>query len=440
MLLLAFHFPPDRRVSSLRALRFARYLPDEGWDPVVVAGASSDPAAPAEREESFLPPNGVPVVRAPLRSPLPCIAAPFRALRQWRSPTRTPERHRPPATEAPGGPLRWARDLLFFTPDAYAWWLPSALLATRQAVRRFRPEVLLATAPPATTLAVGLAASRWCRLPLVVDIRDPLIRTPWAARSLTSVRRGVLTALERSAMRRAAAVIVTTTTLADELAAEYPDQERSRLQVIPNGFDPLDRELIESLPNKPVGGDEILLLHPGTLYVERDLRPVIEAIARLDAAGVRIGLRQLGRRWGDDPMPLARQLGVADRVEVFDAVSRSKAFLHMAAADLFLLLQPRTALQVPAKLFEMLLFDRPVVAVTDRGETAELVRRYELGTLAASSHPGEIAEAILAAVERRQELPSRRGRAAALIDFDGRRLSAQLARRLSEVADRGPRE
>jgi hypothetical protein len=38
VLMIAFHFPPAAMSSGhLRTLAFARYLPDSGWDPIVLS-------------------------------------------------------------------------------------------------------------------------------------------------------------------------------------------------------------------------------------------------------------------------------------------------------------------------------------------------------------------------------------------------------------------
>ena len=50
VLMVAFHFPPSGAVAAQRAHKFARYLPEFGWEPLVVA-RRPDPLQP--RDESF---------------------------------------------------------------------------------------------------------------------------------------------------------------------------------------------------------------------------------------------------------------------------------------------------------------------------------------------------------------------------------------------------
>ena len=65
VLLIAFHFPPVQGSSGVqRTLRFARYLPDFGWEPIVL---TAHPRAYAETSDDQLKdiPPGVRVIRAP---------------------------------------------------------------------------------------------------------------------------------------------------------------------------------------------------------------------------------------------------------------------------------------------------------------------------------------------------------------------------------------
>ena len=50
VLMVAYHFPPSGAVAAHRASKFARYLPEFGWEPVVVA-RRPDPRQP--RDPSF---------------------------------------------------------------------------------------------------------------------------------------------------------------------------------------------------------------------------------------------------------------------------------------------------------------------------------------------------------------------------------------------------
>ena len=35
MLIVAYHFPPDAAIGAVKPAKFAKYLPEFGWEPIV---------------------------------------------------------------------------------------------------------------------------------------------------------------------------------------------------------------------------------------------------------------------------------------------------------------------------------------------------------------------------------------------------------------------
>jgi glycosyltransferase involved in cell wall biosynthesis len=104
----------------------------------------------------------------------------------------------------------------------------------------------------------------------------------------------------------------------------------------------------------------------------------------------------------------------------------------MASADVFLLSQPGTSLQVPGKLYEMLPFRRPIVALTEaQGATADIITGYGLGP-PPSENTEAIASAILSAADRHGIYSWNGAWENALRAFDGRVLTGHLAEVLNE--------
>jgi glycosyltransferase involved in cell wall biosynthesis len=108
----------------------------------------------------------------------------------------------------------------------------------------------------------------------------------------------------------------------------------------------------------------------------------------------------------------------------------------MAAADILLVIQPDTDLQVPGKLFEMLMFEKPILALTGEGETADMIVRCGIGETAPAYDATAIAQAIGRLRDRRSLTEAWQP---ALGEFDGRRLTGELADLLSAVSNIGIR-
>ena len=100
----------------------------------------------------------------------------------------------------------------------------------------------------------------------------------------------------------------------------------------------------------------------------------------------------------------------------------------MAAADILLIIQPDAPVMVPAKLFEMMIFQKPIIGVCDSPSSEEIIAAYG-GYSAASQDIVKIREMIelsVAQLERDsyQEDPRR---LATCEQYDGVRLTGVLA-------------
>jgi hypothetical protein len=115
-----------------------------------------------------------------------------------------------------------------------------------------------------------------------------------------------------------------------------------------------------------------VLSHVGELYGGRDIRPILHAVARLLDSGrlqqKSILVRQIGVANEEDlPDPKLLQVAVAQGwFEIRGPVSPREARSEALSSDGLLLIQPQTAVQVPAKLFEYLRMGRPILAYVMR--------------------------------------------------------------------------
>ncbi|MGB7324029.1 MAG: hypothetical protein WBD31_04100, partial [Rubripirellula sp.] len=166
-------------------------------------------------------------------------------------------------------------------------------------------------------------------------------------------------------------------------------------------------------------------LHPGSVYRNRDPRTIVDAIATLRQSGLDVILEQVG--FCDENFDLqnyAMKKGVSDLIEVKPALPHDQMLRRMAEVDGFVLLQPGTALQVPGKLFEMILFRKPILAICVPGAVSNIVEQYRLGTIAEAGDVQQITSAIR---KMATAVPSQSLWNEAQMKFDGRRLTEEMA-------------
>ncbi len=404
LLMIAYHFPPLAGSSGIqRTLRFAQYLPELGWDPIVL---TAHPRAYARTSEDQLGDIGerVQVIRAPA----------------WDT-----ARHFALAGRYPRFLAR---------PDRWASWWPGAVACGLHAIRRSRPDAIWSTYPIATAHRIGATLARWSGLPWVADFRDPMAQHGYPPDPVTRRR---FVEIESEAVGTASRTVFTTPGAIDIYGERYPER-RDRLRLVENGY---DEETFASVQtsDSPLNPGRLTLVHSGVVYPnERNPRQLFAALEQLrrTSPGTFDRLRVRFRAGVNESMlhDLARSHDVEDAVEVVPPVPYREALEEMLRADGLLVLQASNCnQQVPAKLYEYFRARRPMLLLTDpAGDTARVARSAGITSIARLDDAADIADLF----ERFINDPSVCGLASedAIAGASRRGRTRQLAALLDEVA------
>jgi len=370
ILFVAFHFPPVQGSSGIqRTLKFATYLRDHGWDPMVLT-VSPRAYERVTRDQMGDIPEDMVVERAFGLDTSRHLAIKGRYLRSMAQPDR------------------WA-----------SWW-PAAVLKGRAMIRRYQPEAIFATYPIATAHQIGLSLHKHSGLPFVADFRDAMTEpdyprdpTTWASNRK----------LEEAVVRHCSKALFTAPGTMRMYAERYPDVADSRWAVIENGFDEENfRQAEAGLERKPLGAPgQCVLLHSGIVYPkERDPRPMFEALRQLKVDGrlraevFKLVLRAPGNE--AEFRAMIEAAGIADLVFLEPPLPYRAALGEMMNANGLLLMQGRVCNhQVPAKLYEYARAGTPVLGLTDpASDTAERLRAIGAGHIADIDEVASIRTAI----------------------------------------------
>jgi glycosyltransferase involved in cell wall biosynthesis len=370
VLIIAYHFPPQAGSSGqLRSLKYCRYLPEHGWHPAVL---TPNPRAYEITDEKTLKsiPENLPVIR---------------------SFALDTKKHM-----GIGG--RYIRYLAL--PDRWVTWVLGGVPSGLRAIRENQVNVLYSTFPVMSAAVIGLLLQRLTRLPWVLDLRDPMSQADYPHDPL--VRR-VWTYLERACMRRVSRVICTAEATRRAYLQRYPDLLKPEMCIlISNGYDEEDFKDLNILAVRPVPPERpVRLVHSGLIYpVERDPRPMFNAVARMKKAGrlrpdnIQIIFRAPGSE--DLYRKLLEERGIEDLILLQPHVPYRQALQECADADGLLLFQAADCdMQIPAKAYEYLRIGKPVLALTTHtGDTAALLREIGGATIVSLTSEDEIYEAL----------------------------------------------
>jgi glycosyltransferase involved in cell wall biosynthesis len=378
VLIVSYVYPPAASVGGVRWSTMAKYLRGAGHHVTVLTSAAfgerDDDNAMAVRRTGDL--SGSSRLRRLLRRPALASSA------------------APDAVQT--APPRVLTRLL--VPDGYiASWVPFAVREARRIVRSEQIDCVITSSPPESAHMVGLALG--ARGPAwIADLRDGWTfeahRQPFPLR----IQRALDARLEAAVIKRAEGVTSALMPVARDLEARFGRTVRH----VPNGWDP---ELVPRRPAIELAPDMVNVVHTGTLVgagFRRDPTSFFRALElllkRRPELGHRIRIVVAGVKTTEDAA-LLRRFELGEVVQHVGRLPREEAVWLQRQADILLLLSsaPHLVSPVPAKLYEYLAADAPVLAVAPPGsESARVVDDTGAG-LCVSPYDDE---ALVTALER----------------------------------------
>jgi glycosyltransferase involved in cell wall biosynthesis len=395
----SYHFPPTGGSGAQRPARLVRYLPELGYEPIVVT-------APGPAEERWTP------VDDRLNSEVPPDTAVHRVSGP-EPPSSTGWRHR---TE------RWLR---LRDPWTRSWIAASTELGIAAAVDG-DVDFVYAWMQPYPSGEAAAEIARAIGKPWVADLGDP-----WALDEMMIYPTALHRRLERRLMRRvlesAAAIVLSTPEAARRVRAEFPEFASRRVVVIPNGFDAGEF----AAPVAPRLDDAFRIVHTGYFHTQIGLRqhrtaplrrvlggavahevdilgrsPVflIEAVERVRRVhpeiAARIELHFAGVLSPEDLAVVAR----SPVTKVLGFVSHEQSRALVRSADLLFLpmhdLPPGTrATVVPGKTYEYVASGRPILGAVPDGDARDLLEAAGTARLCRPRDVDGIAAAIVSAYD-----------------------------------------
>lgn len=452
-LLISYRFPPQGGGGVQRTLKYAKYLRDFGWEPVIQT--ARNPYWPIW-DESLLHdiPSGVQIYRT--------AAWEFERLEhrlgkllghETEARNGGPDRRRtakPGVASGASGPTSRRQGMLgslratvhrrVLIPDPQIAWVPGALLHGLRIARREGVRLVYTSSPPNSVHLLGGLMAAMLKRPWIADFRDPWTDGPRRQRSYANnqMRANLERAAERWVLRRADRAIVSAPPLRERFLRKYAFLSPDRVHVLTNGFDPEDfagcdrgKRLLEA--------GRFHLTGTGNIEAMFDALPLFRAIADIVAEDAGLGAELLvnlvGAKKGKYDRDLAA-LGLADRVRYTGWVSHSESLQYLHESDVLLMCQLPHAgggsEKLSGKCFEYLYLRKPVLCLTVPGITADLLGECGLGAVVDPADGTGIKTTLRTLYTERNQRD--RGNPDVIARFDRRRLTEQLAAIFSQVA------
>jgi len=343
VMIVAPYWCDPQHLGSIRVERFVRWLTAAGMRVVLVAGGESD----SWHEEAW--------------GTLVTVRDPLGIYRERRAePVAAPPRRRL---------LRWLAYALLNPDPGIVWaWRASHHPVVLEHCAGVS-QVLSSSFPESSHVAAARLAEH-CAARLVVDMRDGWLDEPMKPflrhSPLRRLREGLL---ERRILRQAGAILVTSEQWRHLLVQRLPFTA-SKTVALTNAYPagctmPDESTIAERLRERP-----LTLLYAGRIFtsraerrIEHLLAPLLAGLQRCTASGTLLFVGNLGQAELDELEDWRADFKQAGwEIAIRAALPRAAALELMRQADGLLLLSSSHA-SIPAKLFDYLFAQRPILAL-----------------------------------------------------------------------------
>lgn len=311
-----------------------------------------------------------------------------------------------------------------FIPDARAAWIKPSIRYLDHWLKDNQVDVIVSTGPPHSCHLIGREVSRRNSIPWVADFRDPWTDIEFFDQlSLSNSSRRKHFKLQEQVMTSASRVL----TVSPSWGRLFEKYGARDVAVITNGYDQDD------IPKPFVTTrEEFVLSSVGTLELDRNPESFWRAIRRLIEDGQNIRVKLVGKVDPEIARIVPEELrGIIDFVGY---VTHGEAVRIMSESDVLLLLQNDASAEnamgrIPGKVFEYLATGNRVLGVGDTtSDMARIIESVDGSAIYRHDDVDGIYQYLLGAIEDHG-----RQRGAPPVMYERRTLTKQLAAVLDQL-------
>ena len=365
ILIITYYWPPAGGPGVQRWLKFVKYLPDFGLQPIVYI--PENPTYPIV-DEALLSEvsNQVIIIRNKIVEPYQWASFLSKNKTKKISSGIIPNKRKQSVLEQF---LLWIRGNIFI-PDARILWVKPSVKFLVKYISENGITTIITSGPPHSLHLIGLELKQKLNVRWVADFRDPWTTIGYhKALKLSEFASNKHKQLENKVLNTADLILVTS----PSTRAEFKQITSQPIEVITNGYD------IEKI------GDQIVdkkfsLAHIGSFLSERNPRILWESISELirenPLFASHFQLKLIG----------AVSQEVLDSIALFQLqnyvlnlgyVSHDVAIVHQKKSQVLLLIEINsedTKSIIPGKLFEYMVSERPIIGIGPIGsDFAEII-------------------------------------------------------------------
>ena len=399
VLIITYYWPPSGGSGVQRWLKMSKYLPENGWQPVIYTAEDAEyPVEDASLEQDIAPETEV--IRRP-------IVEPYRFYKSFLG-LKKGEKVKAGFINEGATKRGWKENISvwlrgnFFIPDARRWWIKPSVRYLKKYLKEHSVDAIISTGPPHSMHLIAKALHKKLNIPWVADFRDPWTEVFYFdSLKLTKCSIRKHRKLENQVITQADKVVA----VSWHEAADFEALGADNVEVVTNGY---DEECVHN-DNQAFDNKQFTVSYTGVLLPNESF-VIWDAFKELCDENADFAKALKINLIGHIDVSVKKYIsdkGLSEKVSNIEYMQHSQVLDYQLKSNLLLLLIPRAKKAeciLTGKLFEYLAAGRPVLSVgPTEGDAAKVLSETSCGATADYDDMAKMKEIILDAFDKRTD-------------------------------------
>ena len=397
VLIITYYWPPSGGSGVQRWLKMSKYLPENGWKPVIYTAEDAEyPVEDQSLEQDVVP--EAEVIRRPIVEPY-TLYKKFLGIRKG-------EKVKAGFINEGTHKNGWKENLSvwlrgnFFIPDARCWWIKPSVRFLKKYLKEHPVDAIISTGPPHSMHLIARELHKGFSIPWVADFRDPWTDIDfYKDLKLTRCADRKHHRLEKHVLTEATRVV----TIGWDCAKGLENHGAKDVAVITNGYD-FDKP-IDEMEHRT---STFTMAHIGIVGANRNPETLWSAISEIveTVPETSLHIRLIGQI-DNSVIESIKRHNIGKYVEIIPYIPHNQVIMEQRKSDILLLFinnTPNAKGILTGKIFEYMASGRPILCIgPEDGDSAHILNETKTGVTVDFNNKEKMKSVILDMMRKYQE-------------------------------------
>lgn len=363
VLVITYYWPPTGGSGVQRWVKFAKYLPSEGWQPVIYTPENPEQLAVDHSLEADIP-EGTEIIKTRITEPYELYKKFLRRSGHSKEAVEVNPVNAQNKSLAQKAAM-WVRGNLF-RPDPRCLWIRPSVKFLKKYLEEHPVDLIVSTGPPQSMHMIGRLLSKETGLPWIADFRDPWTKIFYFKHlSMTKATERWHQKMERKVLDEASAVVA----VSPLVQQEFQSMTRTPVELITNGYDECDFPDMKDTGATGGPDKDFVITHTGLFAADGNptlLWDVLSEMCAEDSVFKKALKIRLVGKTDTQILEAITESGLEENLTDLGYQPHSTAIEEQRKASILILplrKEPEYKAVLPGKLFEYLASGRPVLGI-----------------------------------------------------------------------------